>query len=97
MILKAYNKYYRRNLVLDIPNVILKKQNRIVYLNIKCRSTLTFSNVLTSKISLIHKNNHVCNLAYTPWETIENLWFTLPHCPYMLRSWDNYLHATESW
>ena len=33
LILRAYNKYYRRNLLLDIPNVILKKhQNRLLYI-----------------------------------------------------------------
>ena len=40
---------------------------------------INFLNVLTSKISLILKNNHVA--MHTPWETIENLWFTLPNCP----------------
>ena len=33
MILKAYNNYYRTKLLLDIPNVILKKnQNRLIVL-----------------------------------------------------------------
>ena len=31
-------------------------------LNVKCTSILTFLNVLTPKISLIHKNNHICNI-----------------------------------
>ena len=31
-----------------------------MYLNVKC--ILTFLVVLTPKISLIHKNNHICNI-----------------------------------
>ena len=31
-----------------------------MYLNVKC--ILTFLVLLTPKISLIHKNNHICNI-----------------------------------
>ena len=51
-----------------------------MYLNVKC--ILTFLIVLTPKISLIHKITiFVIYTVYTPWETLENFWFTLPHLP----------------
>ena len=31
-----------------------------IYLNVKC--ILFFLNVLTPKINLLHKNNHICNI-----------------------------------
>ena len=46
-----------------------------IYLNVKC--ILTFLNVLTPKICIIHKNNHI--EKYTPWETLEKFCFALPY------------------
>ena len=40
---------------------------------------INFLNVLLSKIRLIHKI--IMFAMYTPWETLENLWYTLPHSP----------------
>ena len=62
-----------------------------MYLNVKC--ILTFLIVLTPKISLIHKITIF--VIYTPWETLENFWFTLPHLPlyiYIYCIYYNILH-----
>ena len=42
--------------------------------------------LLTPKISLVvvHKNNHICNIPYTSWETLEKFRFTLPHFPLLV-------------
>ena len=42
---------------------------------------INFFKRMNSKISSIHKYNHICNIAYTPWETLEKFRFTLPHFP----------------
>ena len=39
-----------------------------------------FLNVLTPKISLIHKKQHICNI-HTLGDTWEKFCFTLPHFP----------------
>ena len=52
-----------------------------IYLNVKY--ILTFLNVLTPEISLIHKKITIFAI-YTPSETLEKLRFTLPHFPLLL-------------